>query len=147
MAYHLQHGAGGFELNDGRRNPWGDVVLGSGLAVLGVVSMVGGLGMIDGGRLAFLWPGLLVVAGGSCLLGPSRARKLTCGTLWIVAGAIMLLSNLGVVAAGPDAVWPVILIALGVDLAVCRAYSPHTEIRSEPDRDSRPAVRGEGVTI
>ena len=140
MAYHLRQGARGFEPNDVRGSLWGDVVLGVGLAGLGVVVTLGDLGVIDGSRLTLLWPGLLVVVGVSCLLGPSAGRKLTCGLLWIAVGAVMLLGNLGMVAVGLDALWPMILIVLGIDLVVCRARARHTEVEYELDRGSRHAV-------
>jgi hypothetical protein len=118
MTYHHRHGTDGFEWNGGRHSPWSAVVLGLGVFVLGGILMLDTFDVIDGGVLAPLWPGLLAVVGISCLVGPSPARKLVCGLSWIAVGAIMLLANLGVIAVGPQALWPVILVILGVNLLV-----------------------------
>ena len=74
---------------------------------------------------------LLVVVGASHLVGPTSGRKIGWGLSWIAVGAIMLLNNLGVIAVGIGAMWPVVLVILGATLVFRGVRRRYREIERE----------------
>jgi hypothetical protein len=116
MTFHHHHKMDGCHWCEGRQSLWGAFVLGLGIFVLGVVLILDNFGVIDGSALAPYWPLLLIVVGVSHLVGPSAARKVGWGLSWIAVGAIILLSNIGVIAVGIGVLWPVVLVILGANL-------------------------------
>jgi len=116
MTFHHHHKMNGCEWCEGRQSLWGAFVLGLGIFSLGMILMLDNFGVIDGSPLVPYWPVLLIVVGVSHLVGRSSGRKLGWGLSWIAVGAIILLNNLGVIAVGIEALWPVILVILGANL-------------------------------
>jgi len=116
MTFDQQHRMNGCEFCDGRQSLWGAFVLGLGVFALGVILILDNFGVIDGSVLVPYWPTLLMVLGVSHLVGPSSARKSGWGLSWIAVGAIILLNNIGVIAVGIGALWPVVLVILGANL-------------------------------
>ena len=141
MTFHHHHPMDGCEWCEGRQSLWGAFVLGLGIFVLGVVLILDNFGVIDGSVLAPYWPVLLMVVGVSHLVGPSSARKLGWGLSWIAVGAIILFNNLGVIAVGIQVLWPVVLVILGANLVVSRAWRRHRWIERGAGRDFAPTVR------
>lgn len=141
MTFHHHHGMDGCEWCEGRQSLWGAFVLGLGIFALGVILILDNFGVIDGSVLAPYWPVLLIVVGVSHLVEPSSARKLGWGLSWIAVGAIILFNNLGVIAVGIQVLWPVVLVILGANLVVSRAWRRHRWIEWGAGRDSAPTVR------
>jgi hypothetical protein len=140
MTFHHHHEMDGCSWCEGRQNLWGAFVLGLGIFMLGTILILDNFGVIDGGVLAPFWPLLLIVVGVSHLVGPSSAGKMGWGLSWIAVGAIILLSNLGVIAVGIGALWPVVLVILGVNLVVRGARRRYRELDSGSDSDSVPML-------
>ena len=147
MTFHHHHRMNGCEFCDGRQSLWGAFVLGLGVFCLGVILILDNFGAIDGSVLVPYWPVLLIVVGVSHLVGPSSDRKLGWGLSWIAVGAIILFNNLGVIAVGIQVLWPVVLVILGANLVVSRAWRRHRRIERGAGHDSAPTVlAGEGET-
>ena len=136
MTFHHHHTMEGCTWCEGRQSLWGAFVLGLGIFVLGVILILDNFGVVDASVLAPYWPLLLMVVGVSHLVGPSSARKVGWGLSWIAVGAIILLNNLGVIAVGIGALWPVVLVILGANLVFRGARRRYREFGSGSGSDS-----------
>jgi hypothetical protein len=138
MTFHHHHRMEGCEWCDERHGVWGAFVLGVGVLALGVVLFLDNFGVIDGSVFAPFWPTLLMVVGASHLVQPSSSRKIAWGLSWIAVGAIILLSNLGVIAVGIRVLWPVILVIIGANVLLRGGRRGHLGLAGDaPRRDER----------
>jgi len=116
VTYHHHHGLNGCEWCEGRHGLWGAFALGLGVFGVGLILILDNFGLIDAGVVAPYWPALLLLVGGSHLVPPTSVRRSGWGLSLIAIGAIMLLHNLGVIEAGIEVLWPVVLVILGASL-------------------------------
>ncbi len=100
----------------GHRRGLGTAVVGFGVLAVGVILTLDNLGVIDGESFLSYWPLLLMVVGISHLVRPPGSRRIVGGLIWIVLGATILLSNLGIISFDIWDLWPVLLVFLGFSL-------------------------------
>ncbi|MGH9126667.1 MAG: histidine kinase, partial [Acidimicrobiales bacterium] len=72
-----------------------------------------------------------------------RSGRVTIGTFYFLIGAAFLLDSAGVLRVGPNMLWPLFLIALGVGMLLRRAR----RLQVEEDRSAQLAVAEERVRI
>jgi predicted membrane protein len=102
--------------NRGRRRGLGAAFIGIGVLAMGVVLLLDNLGIMDSENVIDFWPMLLVLVGISHFLRPKGSRRYVAGSIFIFAGAIIQLSNLGVITYDIFDLWPVILVIVGLSL-------------------------------
>jgi hypothetical protein len=94
------------------------------LVALGIIFLLRNTGALSGNAwdtLVNLWPVLLIILGVDSLY---RREGVAGAVFWIGLGIIFLLGNLGVFAYNSwqviFALWPILLIAIGLDIAIGR---------------------------
>ena len=98
------------------------LLLGLGLALFGVILLLGRLDMFDANYVLRFWPLVLVAIGLQQFFNPrvgSPAGRLVPvnGVIWIVIGGLLLLNSFGILRVSIwELFWPAVLIALGVRL-------------------------------
>lgn len=108
-------------------NPFsGRLVVGVALLALGVLWTADNLGLTDASQVVRWWPALLVVFGVSRIVGWGCERKPVVGALFTVLGTLMVAHELGWVRAGLGLIWPLVLVALGIQILMrgARASGP-----------------------
>jgi hypothetical protein len=108
-------------------NPFsGRLVFGALLLSLGVLWTADNLGLTDAGQVLRWWPLLLLGFGVSRIVGWGCARNVLIGVLASVLATLMLLHEVGWVHAGLGLIWPLVLVALGVQILMrgARASGP-----------------------
>ena len=114
------------------------LLLGLGLALLGVVLLLGRLDLIDARSVLRFWPLILVAIGLQKFFNPragaSGERLLpVSGVIWMAIGGVLLLDSFGILRVSIwELFWPAVLIALGVRLM------------TRPRLRARDAVAGSG---
>jgi predicted membrane protein len=88
----------------------GGVVTGAIFILIGLAFLLDHLGIISISNLWRFWPMLLVIGGVMNILSHRRAF----GILWILAGVLLQLNELGITHFGWAAFWPMMLIAFGL---------------------------------
>ena len=96
----------------------GSLIFGSMLALLGVVLLLDNLGFIDAGDVLRFWPILLVVFAVVQISRRSDTGGKTFGMIVGIVGLWLLLNNLDIVSLSIFALWPLLLIGLGILLLV-----------------------------
>lgn len=99
-----------------RRHGFGSAILGLGVLALGAVMLLDNFGVVDGEELFDYWPVFLILIGISHLVRPAGSRRLVAGIIWIAVGAIVLLSNQGLISFEIWDLWPVVLLIIGGSL-------------------------------
>lgn len=98
------------------------LMLGAGLAIFGVVLLLGRLDIFDAGEVLRFWPVILIAIGLQQFFNPRVAATgvrgyPVNGIIWLAVGGVLLLNNLGILHASLwDLFWPVVLIAIGFRL-------------------------------
>ncbi len=88
----------------------GGIVMGAILMLVGLAFLLDHLGIISIGNPLRFWPMLVVLVGVLNFISQRRAW----GTLWMLAGVLLQLNELGITHFGWAAFWPMMLIALGL---------------------------------
>lgn len=98
------------------------LLFGLGLALFGVVLLLGRFDVVDANYVLRFWPLILVAVGLQQFFnprvgGPGGRVVPVNGIIWIAIGGILLLNSLGIVHVTIwELFWPVVLIAVGVRL-------------------------------
>ena len=98
------------------------LLLGGGLALFGVVLLLGRLDLVDANAVLRFWPLILVAIGLQQFFspradGPSGRGVPVGGIIWMAIGGILLLNSFGLFHVSIwELFWPAVLIALGVRL-------------------------------
>jgi predicted membrane protein len=100
----------------GGRRGFGTAVLGIAVLLVGSVLLLDNLGVMEAENVIDYWPMLLVLVGISHFVRPKGSRRYVAGSIFIVAGLIIQLSNLGLIAYDIFDLWPVILVIAGLSL-------------------------------
>jgi predicted membrane protein len=109
------------------------VLIGIGIALIGVILMLDRIGLVDADVAFRLWPLVIVLAGISVYMrGPERAGR-TNGVILMVVGSWLLLSSIGVIRVSFwQLFWPLVLIAIGTGLVMQTLHH----------REARPSLAG-----
>jgi hypothetical protein len=110
--------------NNFRRFSW-SFTLGAFIVAAGVVLLLDQQGLINADRVfSYFWP-VVFIAGGSVMLIDCRGRggRGIWGFVLVTVGVVLILENLGVAHIRFDAVWPLIIIGVGL-LMIWRAIGP-----------------------
>jgi hypothetical protein len=104
----------------------GRLVFGVLLLSLGVLWTADNLGLMDASQVVRWWPALLLAFGVSRIVGWGCERNVLIGVLASVLATLMLLHEVGWVHAGLGLIWPLALVALGVQILMrgARASGP-----------------------
>lgn len=105
------------------------LVFGLLILALGVQLTLENLGITQSEAVMAWWPVLLIVYGAAKIMGWTARRSTFVGALWLFAGGWMLLHNLGYLRPGIGAVWPLLLVALGVRILLGRSLVYHVRIK------------------
>jgi len=98
------------------------LLLGLGVALFGVVLLLGRLDLVDAGSILRFWPLLLIAVGLQQFFdtraGGAAGRSIPVSAIvWMSAGGLLLLNSLGLLRVSIwQLFWPVVLIAVGVRL-------------------------------
>jgi predicted membrane protein len=99
-----------------RRHGFGTAILGLGVLTLGAVMLLDNFGIIEGETLYAYWPVFLILIGISHLVRPTGSRRIGAAIVWVGIGAVVLLSNLGLISFEIWDLWPVVLLIIGGSL-------------------------------
>lgn len=99
-----------------RRHGFGTAILGLGVLTLGTVLLLDNFGIIEGETLYAYWPVFLILIGISHLVRPTGSRRIGAAIVWMAIGAVVLLSNLGLISFEIWDLWPVVLLIIGGSL-------------------------------
>jgi hypothetical protein len=113
------------------------IVIGLLVIALGVLFTLDNLGMVGAGDVLRWWPSLLLIYGLSRLTGFCCRQGTVIGTIFTIAGALLLLREARLLPIDPWDFWPVVLIVIGA-VMVTRA------LQRVSGRDEFPAS-GAGV--
>jgi cell wall-active antibiotic response 4TMS protein YvqF len=105
---------------------WGLIILG-----LGTAWTLDNLGLADSDAILRWWPMLLMAYGAAMITGWGARRVPFSGTLFMIAGAWLVLHELGYVATGLSGLWPLALILIGGRIVLRSARAPAA--RSDAD--------------
>lgn len=83
---------------------------------LGVLWTFDNLGYLDADEILDWWPLVLVLFGAVKLIGVGGRSQPIAGTLWVLAGGLLLAHNQRVLPWGLHELWPVGLVVLGATL-------------------------------
>ncbi len=114
-----------------KRSPAPGIVGGVVLIVIGTVLLLGRFGLLDLGDVFRFWPALLIVFGVGRMITAQDDGNRVVGSLFAIAGAILLLNRLGYTSLRLLDLWPLAIIGLGVALLV-GALSSRPAHRSGP---------------
>jgi predicted membrane protein len=96
------------------------LVVGSLLALLGVVLLFDNLGLVDAGSILLYWPVVLIALGVFQIARRTDTGGKTVGMIIGIVGLWILLNNLDIISLSLFALWPLLLIGLGI-LLLARA--------------------------
>lgn len=99
------------------------LVLGFGIAAIGILFTLDNVGVLDAGFWLRGWPILILLYGGGLLLTAGTTAEVVGGAIWMVVGGGLLLDNLDLLRVHFWDLWPLGLVALGV-LLVVRGVRP-----------------------
>lgn len=98
------------------------LILGLGLAVLGLVLTLDNFDVIESEQVLRYWPVILIAFGVARIVSSFALSALVPGLLFILGGGWLLLWNLGRVHVSLWQLWPVALVLLGLSI-LHRAFS------------------------
>jgi predicted membrane protein len=113
----------------------GRIVFAVALVALGALWTLDNLSVVDSHLITRWWPLLLVFYGATTLAGLGRRRNVFWGSFVGLAGVLLLLGNLGYAHAGLDVLWPLFLIAVGVQVLLRATGARSSTSRDGPDED------------
>ncbi len=96
----------------------GRLIFGLIAVTLGVLWTLDNLGLIDSSQVLRWWPTIILAIGVSKLLGFGTRPHLVWGMTFTVAGLLLLAGSLHLIHFGVEAMWPIALIFLGVQLVM-----------------------------
>ena len=100
-----------------RMSPFsGRLVFGALLVGLGALWTADNLGLADAESVLRWWPVLLIAYGLAKLTGAGFVRRPLAGGFAVVAGTLILASNLGLGHVGLGLLWPIGMILLGIQI-------------------------------
>ena len=99
-----------------RRRGFGTAILGVCVLAVGAIFLLDNFGLVEADDLFAFWPVLFILVGISHFVRPEGSRRYLAGSLFVAAGTIMLLSNLGMIRFGIWDLWPVLLVVAGLSL-------------------------------
>jgi hypothetical protein len=99
---------------DRRTHGIGRLIFGLVIVEFGVLLTLDHLHVIPPVHAARYWPVLLIAFGFARLLSPWHSPL--WGGFWAVAGTLLLFGKLGVITWNPLALWPLVLVLLGLIL-------------------------------
>jgi hypothetical protein len=123
-------------MSQNRSHSWSfSFIFGVLIVAAGVVLLLSQQGLIDGDRIfSYFWPVVMIAAGSTMLIDcRGHGGRGVWGGILLVSGVLLVLENLGVAHIRFNAVWPLLVIAIGV-MMIWQAASP----RIGPDGTSRP---------
>ncbi len=85
---------------------------------IGAVFLLDNLHILEADRILPWWPALLIGLGFAKLLDPSLSGTRIGAVIWILAGSLLLASNLDLVPWSIGDLWPVLLILFGAWIAM-----------------------------
>ena len=100
------------------RRSSGSLIFGSILALLGAVLLLDNLGFIEADNVLQFWPIILIVFGAVQIAQRSDTGGKTFGMIIGIVGLWLLMNNLEIVSLSLFALWPLVLIGLGILLLV-----------------------------
>ena len=99
-----------------RRPVTGRLILGLIVLTLGVLWTLDNLGLIRSESILRWWPTVVIAIGAAKLVGFGTRRHLVWGVTFTIAGFWLLAGQLEWIHAGLFDLWPLLLIALGIQL-------------------------------
>lgn len=99
-----------------RRRGFGTAIIGIGVLAIGAILLLDNFGIVDAENLWAYWPVLLILVGVSYFVRPKGSRCILSGSIWLAIGAIILLSNFGIIGFEIWDLWPVVLVIVGLNL-------------------------------
>lgn len=97
-----------------QKNPQQRVVLGTVLALLGVVFLLDNFHVFDVSRVLSFWPVVFMVVGGLKLAQARGAHDYAIGGGLLLAGIALTLDHMGLISVRWRDLWPLILIGVGI---------------------------------
>lgn len=94
------------------------------LIALGGVFLLSNLHILRVDDVWAYWPVALMIAGAFKLADSPHRQGRTIGACLLVAGGVVLASNLNLIPVNPGDLWPLAIIALGVFMLVNRTSAP-----------------------
>lgn len=94
------------------------------LISVGAIFLLSNLHVLRVRDLIHYWPVVLMVAGVFKLADAREARDRTAGGILLAGGSILLASNLGLIPFRIWALWPLLIIGLGVYMLIDRTAGP-----------------------
>jgi hypothetical protein len=116
-------------------NPTAHVVLGTMLAVVGVLFTLENLHVLRAWQILRYWPAALIVVGLVHISQSKAAGGWIGGAIWILIGSTMLGNRLGLVHVNVWNLWPLGLVLIGVRMAT-QAYYPDSADSADTDPGS-----------
>jgi hypothetical protein len=113
----------------------GRLVIGVVLLALGLLWTADNLGLTNASEVLRWWPLLLVAFGVTRITGWGCERQLALGIIATVAGALMLTHELGWAHVGLGLLWPLALVAVGVQILLRGARAPYAGATSADGSD------------
>lgn len=99
------------------------LVLGAGLATLGVLFTLDNMGLVDARDFLHYWPALLLFFGIGLLLAATARSERIAGIVWSLVGGWLLADRVVELPYSLFDLWPLALVAVGA-LLVLRAVRP-----------------------
>jgi Domain of unknown function (DUF5668)/Cell wall-active antibiotics response 4TMS YvqF len=94
----------------------GRIVVGLVVVALGVLFTLDNLGVVETGEVLRWWPALLLAYGLGRLTGFCCRQNTVLGTIFSVAGGLLLLHEADLIHLNPWDFWPVILVVIGASM-------------------------------
>jgi hypothetical protein len=95
------------------RSSTGRVIFGLLIVALGVLFTLDNLGVVSAGEILRWWPAALLLYGLARLTGACCRQSTMLGTIFALAGALLLLREAQLLPIDPWDLWPVVLIIIG----------------------------------
>jgi predicted membrane protein len=99
-----------------RRHGFGTAIIGIGMLAFGAILLLENFGFEQVEQVFDYWPVLLILVGVSHFVRPQGSRRYLAGVIFIGAGTLILLSNLGYLSFDPWNLWPVVLVLVGLNM-------------------------------
>ncbi len=90
------------------------IVIGLIVVVFGLLLLFRNMGNDFGYRLWHYWPVIFVILGLSMIVRPGGYRRSVTGAVLVLLGVLLILNNLEIIYLRWSAIWPIILIFVGL---------------------------------
>jgi Predicted membrane protein len=111
------------------------LVLGLGIIIIGVLSLLGNMDIIDPNEYLQLWPAILIIVGIAYLIQCQHGSGRVWGIILTFIGTGMLLDRLHFIHFSVWIYWPLIFIVVGI-MMIIRASSHQRNIHSSQAESS-----------